>query len=114
MRRWRHGKLFAAPCTLQGTWPGAHAHHAAVRACTGAPIQIPNSQHPTHPPTHPPRRARCLQVLRDMSRNKWMTPKEAVEYGMIDHVLTGPRAKKPEGGSKVPGFKFTREGEDIF
>lgn len=52
------------------------------------------------------------KVLRDMSRNKWMDPKEAVEYGMIDHVLYGPRAKKVEKALTGPAFKFAREGED--
>ena len=26
------------------------------------------------------------QVIRELSRNKWMNPKEAIEYGMIDKV----------------------------
>ncbi len=33
--------------------------------------------------------ARWLQVIRELSRNKWMDPKQAIEYGMIDKVRGG-------------------------
>jgi ATP-dependent Clp protease protease subunit len=54
-------------------------------------------------------RASCAQVIRELSRNKWMDPKEAVEYGMIDKVLTSPMPKTP--GSGLPKFRFGRDGE---
>jgi hypothetical protein len=47
-----------------------------------------------------------LQVIRELSRNKWMNPKEAIEYGMIDKVLTTPMPKPPSIG---PKFRFDRE-----
>eukprot|EP00983_Pelagomonas_calceolata_P034706 1086687-Pelagomonas_calceolata.AAC.3 len=28
------------------------------------------------------------RVIRELSRNKWMDPKQAIEYGMIDKVAT--------------------------
>ncbi|PNH01836.1 hypothetical protein TSOC_012242 [Tetrabaena socialis] len=43
-------------------------------------------------------------VIRELSRNKWMDPKQAIEYGMIDKVLTTPMPKMPTG----PAFKFER------
>jgi ATP-dependent Clp protease protease subunit len=46
------------------------------------------------------------QVIRELSRNKWMNPKEAIEYGMIDKVLTTPMPKPPSIG---PKFTFNRE-----
>lgn len=45
-----------------------------------------------------------LQVIRELSRNKWMDPKQAIEYGMIDKVLTTPMPKMPTG----PKFSFNR------
>jgi ATP-dependent Clp protease protease subunit len=48
-----------------------------------------------------------LQVIRELSRNKWMDPKQAIEYGMIDKVLTTPMPKVPAMG---PKFKFERQG----
>jgi ATP-dependent protease ClpP protease subunit len=45
------------------------------------------------------------RVIRELSRNKWMDPKEAVEYGMIDKVLTTPMPKMPTG----PAFKYEPE-----
>ncbi len=45
------------------------------------------------------------RVIRELSRNKWMDPKEAVEYGMIDKVLTTPMPKMPMG----PAFKYQAE-----
>ncbi|KAI8468852.1 MAG: Clp protease-domain-containing protein [Monoraphidium minutum] len=45
------------------------------------------------------------RVIRELSRNKWMNPKEAIEYGMIDKVLTTPTPKMPQLG---PKFKFER------
>lgn len=47
-----------------------------------------------------------LQVIRELSRNKWMDPKEAIEYGMIDKILTTPLPKPPSIG---PKFRFDRE-----
>ena len=43
------------------------------------------------------------RVIRELSRNKWMDPKEAIEYGMIDKVLHTPMAKT---GSNIGGPKF--------
>jgi ATP-dependent Clp protease protease subunit len=31
------------------------------------------------------------RVIRELSRNKWMDPKQAIEYGMIDKVISGGR-----------------------
>jgi len=47
------------------------------------------------------------RVIRELSRNKWMDPKQAIEYGMIDKVLTTPMPKVPAIG---PKFKFERQG----
>lgn len=44
------------------------------------------------------------RVIRELSRNKWVDPKEAIEYGMIDKILTTPMPKMPTG----PKFKFER------
>lgn len=49
--------------------------------------------------------AYMLQVIRELSRNKWMDPKQAIEYGMIDKVLTTPMPKMP---SMAPKFRFER------
>jgi ATP-dependent Clp protease protease subunit len=46
------------------------------------------------------------RVIRELSRNKWMDPKEAIEYGMIDKILTTPLPKPPSIG---PKFRFDRE-----
>ncbi|WIA08088.1 hypothetical protein OEZ85_007551 [Tetradesmus obliquus] len=46
------------------------------------------------------------RVIRELSRNKWMNPKEAIEYGMIDKVLTTPMPKPPSIG---PKFRFDSE-----
>lgn len=53
--------------------------------------------------------SRCVrglgsQVIRELSRNKWMDPKQAIEYGMIDKILTTPMPKMPSG----PKFTFER------
>lgn len=45
------------------------------------------------------------RVIRELSRNKWMDPKQAIEYGMIDKVLTTPMPKMPAMG---PTFNFQR------
>lgn len=45
-------------------------------------------------------------MIRELSRNKWMDPKEAIEYGMIDKILTTPLPKPPSIG---PKFRFDRE-----
>mmetsp|Transcript_17134 Transcript_17134/g.36988 ORF Transcript_17134/g.36988 Transcript_17134/m.36988 type:complete len:271 (+) Transcript_17134:28-840(+) len=45
------------------------------------------------------------RVIRELSRNKWMDPKQAIEYGMIDKVLHTPMPKMPTG----PKFRFDRE-----
>lgn len=46
------------------------------------------------------------RVVRELSRNKWMNAKEAIEYGMIDKVLHTPMPKMPD--RKGPQFKFDR------
>lgn len=46
------------------------------------------------------------RVIRELSRNKWMDPKQAIEYGMIDKVLTTPLTR--QGPKKGPTFKFER------
>lgn len=43
------------------------------------------------------------QVLEDTSRCKYLTPDEAVEYGLLDKVLT-PDKIKEVGGQEVPSF----------
>ncbi|MEW5310777.1 MAG: hypothetical protein WDW38_002541 [Sanguina aurantia] len=48
------------------------------------------------------------KVIRELSRNKWMDPKQAIEYGMIDKVLTTPMPKMPTGTK----FNFSRSDED--
>lgn len=48
------------------------------------------------------------RVIRELSRNKWMDPKQAIEYGMIDKVLTTPMPKIPTG----PKFKFERNDDN--
>ncbi len=48
-------------------------------------------------------------MIRELSRNKWMDPKQAIEYGMIDKVLTTPMPKMPTG----PSFKFERRGDEL-
>lgn len=48
------------------------------------------------------------RVIRELSRNKWMDPKQAIEYGMIDKILTTPMPKMPGG----PKFKFERQDGD--
>ncbi|GIL92696.1 hypothetical protein Vretimale_19423 [Volvox reticuliferus] len=49
------------------------------------------------------------RVIRELSRNKWMDPKQAIEYGMIDKVLTTPMPKLPSG----PSFKFERKNDEL-
>ncbi|KAG2501644.1 hypothetical protein HYH03_000148 [Edaphochlamys debaryana] len=49
------------------------------------------------------------RVIRELSRNKWMDPKQAIEYGMIDKVLTTPMPKMPTG----PQFKFERQNDEL-
>lgn len=51
-------------------------------------------------------------MIRELSRNKWMDPKQAIEYGMIDKILTTPMPKPPAIG---PKFRFEREssGQDV-
>lgn len=44
------------------------------------------------------------RVIRELSRNKWMDPKQAIEYGMIDKILTTPMPKMPD----APLVKFER------
>jgi len=46
------------------------------------------------------------RVIRELSRNKWMDPKQAIEYGMIDKVLHSPMPKL--AGSNLPKFNFQR------
>lgn len=50
------------------------------------------------------------RVIRELSRNKWMNSKEAIEYGMIDKVLHTPMSKVP-GGTVGPKFSFQRTTE---
>ncbi|KAG2435689.1 hypothetical protein HXX76_006889 [Chlamydomonas incerta] len=50
------------------------------------------------------------RVIRELSRNKWMDPKQAIEYGMIDKVLTTPMPKMPTTG---PSFKFERQNDEL-
>ena len=45
------------------------------------------------------------RVIRELSRNKWMNPKEAIEYGMIDKVRGQGR-----GGGKDSGAGRRRGG----
>ena len=61
-------------------------------------------------PCPPPPAPRLCQVIRELSRNKWMDPKQAIEYGMIDKILTTPVPKIPNTG---PRFKFERTKEDL-
>ena len=37
------------------------------------------------------------RVIRELSRNKWMDPKQAIEYGMIDKVISGCSLNKGHG-----------------
>jgi ATP-dependent protease ClpP protease subunit len=60
----------------------------------------------TRTPTHTLAHHTHPQVIRELSRNKWMDPKEAVEYGAIDKVLNGPVIQKPKG---APKFRFERD-----
>jgi ATP-dependent Clp protease protease subunit len=46
------------------------------------------------------------RVIRELSRNKWMDPKQAIEYGMIDKVLHTPMPKIQGAGAK---FNFQRQ-----
>ncbi|KAF8072412.1 CLPR2 [Scenedesmus sp. PABB004] len=46
------------------------------------------------------------RIIRELSRNKWLDPKEAVAYGMIDKILTTPMPKPPAIGPKI---NFSRE-----
>jgi hypothetical protein len=68
----------------------------------------PAPAHPIPPPPHP--NPTPPQVIRELSRNKWMNPKEAIEYGMIDKVLTTPMPKMP--GLNKPNVKFSRSDND--
>lgn len=45
------------------------------------------------------------RVIRELSRNKWLDPKEAVEYGMIDKILT---TVQPNVKKSAPAIKFGR------
>ena len=38
------------------------------------------------------------RVIRELSRNKWMDPKQAIEYGMIDKVRVGEWGGAGRGG----------------
>ena len=38
------------------------------------------------------------RVIRELSRNKWMDPKQAIEYGMIDKVGRGRGRGRNDGG----------------
>lgn len=49
------------------------------------------------------------RVIRELSRNKWMDPKQAIEYGMIDKILTTPMPKMPPLG---PAFRFERSAAE--
>ncbi len=46
------------------------------------------------------------RVIRELSRNKWMDPNQAVEYGMIDKILHTPMERTPAGAG--PKFNFQR------
>jgi hypothetical protein len=91
----------------RGRPPSAHAAAPAAGAQPAlsrprATLTRPSPPPPT-PPPHPPK------VIRELSRNKWMNPKEAIEYGMIDKVLTTPMPKMP--GLNRPTVKFSRQEE---
>lgn len=51
------------------------------------------------------------RVIRELSRNKWMDPKQAIEYGMIDKVLHTPLPSKIPGAG--PKFNFQRSGPEF-
>ncbi|GFH12345.1 ATP-dependent Clp protease proteolytic subunit [Haematococcus lacustris] len=48
------------------------------------------------------------RVIRELSRNKWMDPKQAIEYGMIDKVLTTPMPRMPNQTK----FNFSRTQDE--
>ncbi|GBF94596.1 aspartyl-tRNA synthetase [Raphidocelis subcapitata] len=48
---------------------------------------------------------RVQSAVSQLSRNKWMNPKEAIEYGMIDKVLTTPTPKMPGSGRNAVNFR---------
>jgi ATP-dependent Clp protease, protease subunit len=45
------------------------------------------------------------QVMLDIDRDRFMTPQEAVEYGLVDQVFTGPAASVPAGAAPAGGAR---------
>lgn len=47
------------------------------------------------------------QIDRDFDRDKWFTAQEALEYGFVDHVVSGqqeiPRSSSPRGATESKG-----------